>query len=102
MAAFRFTQDGGKVSSNQGETLLDVAGYRQFSSRFRHSIMPGENPKCPRTIIDFKSAPSQNTVGIDHPSGHRDLFARIASGISVDLRDAHSRRAPSQQQDCTG
>ena len=98
-AAFCFTQDGGKVSSDQSETLFDVTPYRQLGSCFRHSIMPGENPKCSRAIIDFKGAPSQDTIRIDHFSGHRDLFARVTSGISIDLLDTHARRAPSQQQD---
>jgi len=57
-AALRFPQDGGKVPSDQSETLFDATRYRQFGSCFRHSIMPGENPKCSRAIIDFKGAPS--------------------------------------------
>ena len=98
MAAFRFTQDGGKVSSDQGETLLNVTRYRHFGSCFRHSIMPGKNPKRARTIIDLEGAPSQDTIGIDHLSSNRDLFAGITSGISVYFLDADSRRASGQQQ----
>jgi hypothetical protein len=98
MAAFRFPQNRGKVSSDQGETLLNVTRYRYFGSCFRHSILPGKNPKSARTIIDLEGAPSHDTIGIDDLSSNRDLFARIPSRISVYFLDADSRRAPGQQQ----
>ena len=97
MATFGFTQDSRKISSNEGETLLDTAGYRQFGSCFRYSILSGKYPNRSRTIIDLECAPSKRAIGVDHPSCDRNLFTRIASGVSVYLGDAHARRASSEQ-----
>jgi len=83
MATFGFTQDGSKVSSHEGETLLNAARYRQFGSCFRYPIVSGNHPNRSRTIIDLESTPSKRTVGVDHPSRNRNLFTCIASGVSV-------------------
>jgi hypothetical protein len=99
MATFGFMQDGSKVSSDEGEALLDAPRYRQFGSRFRYPILPGKHPYRSRTIIDLESTPSKRAIGVDHPSRNRNLLTRIASGVSVYLGNAHARRAPGQQQD---
>jgi len=83
MATLGFTQDGSKVSSDKGKTLLDATGYRQLGSGLRHPIMSGKNPNRSRTIIDLEGATSNDAIRVDYPSRDRNLFTRIASGISV-------------------
>ncbi len=97
MATFGLTQDGSKVSPDEGETLFDAAGYSQFGSGLGHPIVPGEYPNRSRAIVDFEGAASRGAIGVDYLSCNRNLFARITSGIPVYLGNAHPGRAPGQQ-----
>src|SRR5271154_5335477 len=93
MAAFGFVQDDGEAPPTEGESLLDVPAHSHVRAGLGDSIVPGHHPHPASAVIHLERAAPQCSEGIGDTPSNADLFARIATGILIQLGDVDTRRA---------
>src|SRR5580700_9937954 len=98
MPTLGLEQDGGEVTSSEGESLLDASGDRQFGSASRNAVVLAKHPHGSGAVVELENSGSNRSEGIGNLSRNRDLLAGEPSWILVNLGDALPGRASRQQQ----
>src|SRR5215472_4913568 len=98
LAAFGFSHAHPVCTTLVCETWIDPAPHAYVGIFSGNTVLLGEHPHPPGSIVDFVHALAECSIGPCNPAYYCNFAVVITSGVAVYFGDSHSRWAPGHRQ----